>query len=430
MAISYNSNSKVSNDGILYTTRRKFNLGDKIAELTPSETPFLTMLTKMRKVKVNDPDIKYLEHRAHWLDNLTYTVSRANSASLNDVSAGTSVSICIKATNTPATTIKAGHVLQVLDVTSTAGLAANMIVTSVSTKTASVGNYIITGTLITNSPGWEPAASDKVLRVGSAFAENAAKASFYTDNLETNWASCQIFKTAYGISRTLRKTHLYGGNEYQRIRADKLREHKIDIERALIFGERVGGTKGNPFAAPGSTGVLDGSGDPLRFTHGIINAISYGDTNIGIGGTREFNITKANYSYADFIDDMEEIFEYGSMEKVAFCGMGVISFFNKMALNEAQMTISSKDSKFGLKVMSIVTGAGTLNLIWNPLLRGDYKNYMVVVDMANVELAVFDDTTLETNVQTPGTDGIEEQYLSDLGLIPKLPETCAVVRLY
>jgi hypothetical protein len=424
--ISFSSESKVSNEGILYTTRRKFNLGDKIAELTPSETPLLTMLTKMRRVKVNDPDIHYMEHRAHWLDNITYTVSAAADVTVSTASAGTSVSIALKVTNTPATTIKAGHVLQFLDGGSTSGDSANLLVTSVSATSST--STLVTGKLISHKPGWSMAADDKVLRIGSAFAEGSEKAAGYTDNIEQHWASCQIFKTLYGISRTLRKTKLYGGNEYQRIRSDKLREHKIDIERALIFGERVSGTEGDPFAAPGSTGVLDGN-TPLRFTHGAINAIVYGSENNGMG-SREFNITKANYSYADFIDDMEDIFEYGSQNKVAFCGMGVISFFNKMALNESQMMLNSKETKFGIKVTTLETGAGTLNLVWNPLLRGDYKNYMIILDMANVELAVFDDTVLETNVQTPGVDGIEEQYLSDLGAIFKLPETGAVVRFY
>lgn len=426
MAITYSSESKVSTSGILYGTRRKFNLGDKVAELTPSETPFLTMLSKLRKVKVNDADYNYLEHRAHWLDNVKYQIQTAGGFTASKM--GATVTLYVANTNSPMTTIKSGHILQVLDADSTAGLYANVLVTSVSSATSASG-VKVTAKLITDSPGFNSASSDYVQRIGSAFEENAAKANGYTDNLETHWASTQIFKTLYGISRTLRKTKLVGGNEYQRIRADKLREHKIDIERALIFGERNSSVSGNPFAAPGG-GVQLGTNNVLRTTHGIISAIAYGASANGVGGTREFNITKSSYSYSDFIDDMEEVFEYGNPKKVAMCGMGVISFFNKMALAESQMTISSKDTKWGLKIMTIQAPAGELSLVWHPLLRGQYKDYMIIVDISNAELAVFDDTTLETNVQTPGTDGVEEQYLSDLGLVYKLPETGAIFRFY
>lgn len=426
MSISLTANAKGSVKGILYSDRRKFNVSDKIAELTPSETPFLTMLVKAKKRTVNDPDIKDFEHRAHWLDNLTFSAS-ANCTDVTSSKVGATVTVKLKISNDVNVALRSGSMLQILDADAS-NKFANVLLTGAASLDNTASSYVFDGKLVNDTPGFAPAAGDNVLRIGSAFEEGAAKTTGYSDQLETIWASTQIFKTHYSLTNTAVKTDYYAGSEYQRIRADKLREHKIDIERTLLFGARVGSASANPFSAPGS-GTLLGSTHPLRTSHGIVNAITYGDTNIGIGGSREFNNTMATYSYSDFIDDMEEVFEYGSPRKAFFCGMGVISFFQKMAMDEAMLTIETSTSSFGLDVYTVKTPAGMLDLVWNPLLRGSsYKNFGVVVDMANVDVGVFRPTSLEMNVQTPGTDGIEEQYLSDLGLVVRLPETHSIFR--
>jgi hypothetical protein len=410
----------------MYNDRRKFNLSDKIAKLTPSATPFLTLLNKVPKMQVDDADTKYFEHRAHWLDNLTYSVSVATTISAS--AAGVAVKIPLKNTNTPSVGLRAGSIIQILDKSSTAySKYANILVTSTSIDNgASETN--VNGYLITNAPGFNVAAADTVTRIGSAFQEGSAKASGYTDELEVNWASSQIFKTQFGFTRNQMKLKTWAGQDAPRIRADKLNEHKVDMERQFIFGQRLSGTAANPFAAPGSTALITTTGATTRTSHGLINAIIYGASNNGIGGTREFNKTKATYTYAQLIDDFEEVFEFGSMSKFALCGMSVISFFNKMALNEANMQIDVKTTEFGIEVHTVKSPAGKLHMVYDPLLRGDYKNFMIVVDMANVSMMVVDDTTLEQGIETPGTDGIEEQYLSDVGLVVKLPETHAIFR--
>ncbi len=423
MSITYNSGSKgtyVSSASVMYDSRRKWNLSDRIHELVPSETPFLTMLARTKKRMISDPDVKMFEHRAHWLNNITYSVSSTAGCAFSASAAGATGALNLKATNTPNSTIKKGDILQILDA-SDKSKYANILVTA-----DGAGNSV-SWKLITNTPGFTPAKDDKVQRIGNAFEENASKGNGYTDNLETIWASTQIFRTPFGISRTLRKTSLNGGNEWARILADKGREHKVGIERTLLFGERYSGTAGDPFAAP-SNGALLGSTQPLRTSHGIINATVYGDTNIGIGGSREFNNTKATYTYYDFMDDMEEIFEFGSSSKTVLAGMSVITFFNKLAAAEGDLVLDSKEKVFGLDIYRFKTPAGELNFVWHKLLREQYANFAVVVDMANVEYLVFEDTSLRTGIETPGTDGTEAEYLSDVGLAVTLPESHAVMR--
>ena len=47
-------------------TRRKFNFGDRVAELAPMQSPFFVYLSKVAKKATNDPVFKFLEQRHQW----------------------------------------------------------------------------------------------------------------------------------------------------------------------------------------------------------------------------------------------------------------------------------------------------------------------------------------------------------------------------
>ena len=47
-------------------TRRKFNFGERVAELAPQQSPFFVYLSKVAKKATNDPVFKFLEQRHQW----------------------------------------------------------------------------------------------------------------------------------------------------------------------------------------------------------------------------------------------------------------------------------------------------------------------------------------------------------------------------
>ena len=47
-------------------TRRKFNFGERVAELAPVQSPFFVYLSKVAKKATNDPVFKFLEQRHQW----------------------------------------------------------------------------------------------------------------------------------------------------------------------------------------------------------------------------------------------------------------------------------------------------------------------------------------------------------------------------
>ena len=50
----------------LNDTRRKFNFGERVAELAPQQSPFFVYLSKVAKKATNDPVFKFLEQRHQW----------------------------------------------------------------------------------------------------------------------------------------------------------------------------------------------------------------------------------------------------------------------------------------------------------------------------------------------------------------------------
>ena len=211
-------------------------------------------------------------------------------------------------------------------------------------------------------------------------------------------------------------------------------EHKMDIEHAMLFG--VGADDST------TTG-------PVRRTWGIIPYTEY------YGKIKTF--TYANSSYDDFIDAMEDVFspESGnSGQKLVMCSRKVMSFFNKlggssflgntMALGHTATTsggsngytvdIQNIQGQFGHLITKVNTLYGDLHLVEQPLLRGMWEDYAIMVDLKNVAYrplaanGVSRDTQIITNVQNNNVDGRKDIVMTEAGLEIQLPETHTLLK--
>ena len=84
-------------------------------------------------------------------------------------------------------------------------------------------------------------------------------------------------------------------------------------------------------------------------------------------------------------------------------------------------------------VTKVNTIFGDFHLIQEPLLKGVYEDYAVIVDLKNVAYRPLvgngksRDTFIETNIQNNDVDGRQDMVLTEAGLEISLPETHAVV---
>ena len=382
--------------------RRVFNFGDRVAELAPQQSPFFVYLSKVAKKATDDPVFKFLEGK-------------------------------IQANCRPEF-IKGGQVIAIkfdqgvkrikIAEAATSGSGLTFAGTNGTDGQVTIAAASMTAidAIATND---DISASAQGQVIGSAWSEGSDAPEGWEDIMSDSEGYCQIFKTGMNLfSGTAMATRYRGiADEYKRIWADKLMEHKMDLEQAFLFG------LGNATAGATTT----------RYTHGIV---PYAEAN-----GKVYNFSYASSGYDAFLDAMEDFFapESGnSGNKLVLASRKVISYLNKLGagsfLNNSvgssqySLDINSIPGAFGHSVTVVNTIFGNLHFVAEPLLRGPWEDYAVAVDMSNVAYrplagnGISRDTFVETNIQDNSTDGRKDQIITEAGLEISLPETHAVLK--
>ena len=415
-------------DSANLSTRRLYDFSDRVADLAPEESPFFVYLSKVAKVPTTDSQFRFLEDRTKIaMTDRSFVIS----TDLAAVSAGATVTATLSASQ--PWLIK-GMVISVESVTGNSGAPnhANARIDAVNSDTS------IDITWLTN-PGSDadPAGSAKATVIGTAFAEGTGAPDVFSQELDNDYGFTQIFKTACEMSNTARATVYRGyADEWQRIWNLKLREHKIDIERAMLFGQRAssGGvqyTEGlaGHIMANGQAQTIEDS-EQLVYTEGQ----SYLKT-----------VAAGSLSYDVLLRDLEVVFDPargGNTSKLALCSLPVISLFNKLGDGAGfvgdsmggsnRYNFDASQGTFGHKVMKVETVHGDLSLVKEPLFRGMSGEFMLLADLDHVSYrplvgnGVNRDTSITTNVQQADEDLRKDMILTEAGLEVTLPETHAL----
>jgi len=436
MANAYSISSGVAPQGVsINDSRRVYNFGDKVAELAPQQSPFFVYLSKIAKEATDDPVFKFLEQRHQWQRRnfILKTAIGSNIAAGSDSAELDMVAAYDKYGVESATGKNAapqyfvpGQVIRL------AGKAFR--VKSVENLGDGESAVYASGTAATHTgikltaleASGTIAAGKEGQVIGSAWAEGGTDPEGWKDELYSREGYCQIFKTAIQLfSGTALATRYRGKpDEYRRVWADKLMEHKMDIEHAMLYG--IG-------AADESA-----SGGPVRYTHGIVPYTSANGKN--------FAFTYSGSDYDDFIDAMKDFFspESGnSGDKLVLTSRKVLAWLNKLGsdsflkntvgTDQYRMDVQNIKGSFGHMVTKVNTLFGNLHFVAEPLLRNQDENLAVAVDLANVKYrplsgnGVSRDTHVVTNVQNNNVDGRKDMILTEAGLEISLPETHALM---
>jgi hypothetical protein len=427
-------------------SRRLYDFSDRIADLAPEESPFFVYLSKVGKVPTSDPQFRFLEDR-----NKIQAMDRGFSldAAVTVPAAGSSVEYTVDDGNgnTVGWLIK-GMVFYVGDTTDTTkqpeGATVRIETAPVvgSTETTFTGKTIVqaSDTSVGGDDGTADGADgDKCIVIGTAFAEGSGAPDVWSRELENDYGYTQIFKTAAEMTNTARATEYRGyRDEWQRIWNLKLREHKVDIERAMLFGMR--GSQGGINYTEGITGhiIYNGNAGASVQTTGTTQ-LSY---NEGLPYMKTFADSEVTYDV--LLSDLEVVFDPargGTSSKLALASLPVLSYFNKLAgssfianTTDAGVPYNFERSTgtFGHKVQKIDTIHGDLTLVREPLFRGAAAGFMCMVDLDHVSYrplvgnGVNRDTSITTNVQQADEDLRKDLILTEAGLEVSLPETHAL----
>ena len=416
-------------------SRILYDFSDRVADLAPEESPFFTYLSKVGKVPTSDPQFRFLEDRT----KMAFTDRSFNiSTNLAAVSAGATVSATITAA---ASWLIKGMVISVTSFTGNSGAPnhANAIITAINSST-SIDIKWLTNPGSDADPAaftTEGAQLGQATVIGTAFAEGTGAPDVWSQELDHDYGYTQIFKTACEMSNTARATVYKGyADEWQRIWNLKLREHKVDIERAMLFGQRA--SSGGVNYTEGICGHIMANGQSQTIEDAEQLVYTEGQAYLK-------TVAAASLTYDVLLRDLEVVFDPargGNTSKLALASLPVISLFNKLGDGVgfigdtigggARYNFEASKGSFGHKIMKIDTVHGDISLVREPLFRKGSGEFMCLVDLDHVAYrplvgnGVNRDTAITTNVQQADEDLRKDLILTEAGLEVTLPETHAL----
>jgi len=338
---------------------------DEIFLLQPDAAPLVQIMTKAKKKDTINPEFSWYERDLYPKRDAVAT-GAANTTS---------------ATTFIATTA----IFHTYDVIKNETTKEQMLVTAKS------------GTTITVSRAWGTTAIDTITAadymvvLGNANEEGHAAPGIKSETETLCYNYCQDFRSPFEVTDILQNSELYGGNDLQNERVIHAIEHKVDIERAFLFGERKQDT---------STGT-----HPIRATGGILSFIS----------TYATTMTTATETL--FESFCEDAFAYGSNTKLFIGSPKWISALNYWGRGKLQTV--PKDQTYGINIKEYLTGHGTLLVAQHRLLTGTYYGgYGIVVDLDKISMRVMKNlgTKLRTNIQANDETKEKDEYRTVCGL--------------
>ena len=451
--MAYNQNTLKQSDISVSTTsisgfqnpdqRKLYDFSDKVAELMPEESPFFVYLNKVAKNPVDDPVFRFLENRTvtNWTSRNFSLAAAVNGGSA--VSAGSSYDVTVAdGSGSAISFLTKGMVIAVNTVDSTAGWA-QVLLRVESAPTIGSSSTAFSGSVIdvsnSNVSGYNVLADNDACQiVGTSFGEGTGSPDTFSDTLDDDYGYTQIFKTACELTNTAIATRHRGyANEFDRIWAQKLREHKVDIERAMLFGQRAR-----------VNGVQYTEGLVGHIVKNVNPEVGDGALSYSSGSAYYRSVAQAELTYDRLLSDMEVIFDPargGAGERLVLASLPVITFFNKLgdgafldaSIGSAsnmpyRMNFDKADGAFGHQLLNINTIHGSLYLVKEPLFRGMASGMMLMADMSNLAYrplvgnGLNRDTQIQTNVQSADEDLRKDMILTEAGLEITLPEVHAL----
>ena len=430
-----------------FHSRRLFNFSDRVADLAPEESPFFVYLSKVAKVPTDDPQFRFLEDRTK-VSMTDRSFDIKGDVAIPTVG-GTATYVVDTGGDTSVDWLIKGMVFSIGKTATSA--PAHVIVRIEQAPVVNSADTTIVGKTISGADG-DSIDDAKCTVIGTSFAEGSGAPDVFSEEMDNDFGFTQIFKTACEMSNTARATRYRGvADEFQRIWNLKLREHKIDIERAMLFGQRA------------STGGI-------QYTEGIAGHIIANSTAVVDDSALSYNSGAAYFrsslaselTYDRLLSDFEVVYDPargGGDSKLALASLPVISFFNKLgkdsflhgsmsyngtnqppsgtALSNSSLryNMEEKSGSYGHKIMVLETIHGTLNLVKEPLFRGNASGFIAMVDLDHVAYrplvgnGVNRDTQIMTNVQSADEDLRKDMIMTEAGLEVSLPESHYLLNL-
>jgi len=306
--------------------------------------------------------------------------------------------------------LRPGHLLRVEET------GEHIIVSSVTNATTVVVVRGAAGTSGTAVDYDGAGINPNLLVVGNANEEGSAKPTAIRRAPSKYYNYCQIFRNNLAITETARRTRLRTSSDIVEARRQALQYHMLEMERAFFLGKRHEDTA---------------NGHPRRFTEGFFSFVEGYNS-----GSNEDDFTSA-VDMETFEESLYKAFEWGSTEKVAWCGNRALLTVQQIIRKNSNIELTPAVREYGMNVNRLVTPFGTLVLRMHRLFNlvpdgSDYNGLassMAIMDMNNLRYCHLRgrDTKYEANQQGRGDDAFESGYITEAGLELHHPESHYVI---
>jgi len=418
-------------NGDWVTDQRPLNWRQQILYLYPNGmAPLTAILSMMGSEKVDDPQF-------HWWTQEQTAVGGdvAGVFTLPDLSVAyttpgteglTGMVVYIQITTTLGNRIREGHQILLRDASD---YRVDVVGKVIECARGGVTTVLAVRLLEDddNSPDADLSDCDTFKIIGNINPEGGEMPDAIALNPTKVYNYTQIFRTPLSITRTARKTRLRTGDQYQKAKSEALEMHSWEMELAFLWGIR--------------TENIGDNGKPERTTMGVINFIrQYMPANC-VDFTLDVNYAGQTWEDAGaiWLDTMlEQIFRYGSSEKLCLCGSGFLLGIQRAAQSQTQLVMNVVPKTYGMDIRTWVTPFGSIHLKTHPLFSYDAttRNMGLLLEPKELLYKYIDDTsfysenTSQSHPEGYGNrrlDGSNEEYLTECGLEFGLPQKCAVL---
>ena len=248
----------------------------------------------------------------------------------------------------------------------------------------------------------------------------------------------QIFREPYTITGTANASKHYGGSELARLQARKLAKIKSDIEFAMLTNGNISldSTSENPKRTMAGFGLGQSAGA------GFVKSLDgRGDAKLQLDFDAA-DLDSMDIAVEHIFSDLAE----GSMEKTVLCSNKWLRFITSLGRQGIGPTATpvagisglvmnqqagAANATAGLQVTQYQGPVGKLNFIPHPMLRGEYENLALAVDLANVDLRPLAsrDMQLRSDIVNDGRDGRTDEWLMEVGCEVRNEQTHAILKL-
>ena len=359
-------------------SRRRVEMLDQIFQYDASATPTLAILSKRAPASVTgSPKFQHLEDQP--LPART-TLSGGINATVTTVPVATGTGVYFRAGD-----------LILMPAAAAGAFAAPgeiALVSSIATDNLTVIRNI-NGDQVNGGAGL---TGDSVMIIGNVNAEFAGARTIKTtqEAVATNYT--QIERTPFALSNTLEGSDVYGPNDHTYQRQKAATQHALELERSALFGK--------PYEIT-ATATRATGGFFFWVTSNVVNA----------GGTLTWPTVESLF---------EKVFRYGSRNKIFMISRRIATQLDLIA--EGRLVTNTGETYYGVNIGRLQTTHGSLMTVVHDLLADDFAGYGLVLDLENVRLRYMKDRRgnrlgmLNTNIQAPDADGVEDEYLSEFGM--------------